>query len=190
MKRELSFSERRGLKPVPSALQVDLMDDRLRQGLWNLLTVFYLHIDGPSRYLDGGSFDTYLKRLWVHQRWPLRDLHAMERWRPSVLRGLGAWFDDLTWNEVYDFVELTTRIFPNNTTNAQFREACNLLFEEEMSGYRFVGDVITEITSQEEIEAIEAAIDSTSGSPVQTHLQNSLRLLADRDDPDYRNSVK
>ena len=35
------FSQRKGLKPVKSIMQVDSMDDDLRNGLWNALTIFY-----------------------------------------------------------------------------------------------------------------------------------------------------
>jgi hypothetical protein len=44
LKKELSmklFSQRKGLKPVKSVMQVDSMDDDLRNGLWNALTVYY-----------------------------------------------------------------------------------------------------------------------------------------------------
>lgn len=35
------FSQREGIKPVKSVIQVDTMDKDLRNGLWNALTMFY-----------------------------------------------------------------------------------------------------------------------------------------------------
>jgi hypothetical protein len=37
------FSQRKGLKPVKSVMQVDSMDDDLRNGLWNALVLHYLN---------------------------------------------------------------------------------------------------------------------------------------------------
>ncbi len=35
------FSYRKGLKPVKSIMQVDNMDNDLRNNLWNALTIYY-----------------------------------------------------------------------------------------------------------------------------------------------------
>jgi hypothetical protein len=35
-----SFSERKGLKPIKSVIQIDSMDDALRNGLWSALTIY------------------------------------------------------------------------------------------------------------------------------------------------------
>ena len=36
-----SFSQRKGLKPIKNIVQVDSMDADLRNGLWNVLCLFY-----------------------------------------------------------------------------------------------------------------------------------------------------
>jgi len=51
---------------------------------------------------------------------------------------------------------------------------CDSVLERELSAYRFVGDRITQITSEEEVSEIGEALD----------------LLADRKLPDYSNSIK
>ena len=61
----------------------------------------------------------------------------------------------------------------------------------ELSGYRFVGGKIAPITSDEEIAEVQQAVDSGDPyKPVVTHLDTALSKLADRKEPDYRNSVK
>jgi len=35
------FPQRKGIKPGKNVVQVDSMDDELRNGLWNGLTAFY-----------------------------------------------------------------------------------------------------------------------------------------------------
>ena len=60
-----------------------------------------------------------------------------------------------------------------------------------LSAYRFVDGKIVQITSEEEIDAIEKALDiPTPLKPVKEHLKKALHLLADRKKPDYSNSIK
>ena len=79
----------------------------------------------------------------------------------------------------------------SSENNNDFAKTCNVFLERENSAYRFVGSVIAEVTSREEIGAIEAAIlagDRFAG--VKEHLSTSLRLISDRTSPDFRNSIK
>ena len=70
-------------------------------------------------------------------------------------------------------------------------EYCNKVLEREVSAYRFVGGEIAQIISQEEIQEIEEAIANHSTSDlVKTHISHALQLMADRESPDYRNSIK
>ena len=64
----------------------------------------------------------------------------------------------------------------------------NSTFERLDFAYRVVDDIIVEITDQEEIAAIEKA--GTSSSPVKIHFSEALKLLSNREAPDYRNSIK
>jgi hypothetical protein len=66
---------------------------------------------------------------------------------------------------------------------------CNGILESELSAYRFVGELITQITSEKEILEIEEALE-TPFKTVNAHLENALNLMSDKKSPDYRNSVK
>ncbi len=37
----LLFSQRKSIKPIKSIIQVDFIDDDLRNGLWDVLTIYY-----------------------------------------------------------------------------------------------------------------------------------------------------
>lgn len=100
------------------------------------------------------------------------------------------YFFTCTWNEVYDFIEFTAKSAPEDLRD-EFVSFCNYILERELSAYRLVDMHIVEITSDEEIRSIEEAIASTSKlKGVQAHLKTALTLLADREKPDYRNSIK
>ena len=69
------------------------------------------------------------------------------------------------------------------------KEELNRSLEAENAAYRIVGDEVVEITDQNEIEAIETAL----GGPVDaagSHLERALELLSDREQPDYRKSIR
>lgn len=99
------------------------------------------------------------------------------------------YFFSCEWNEVYDFIEFIANNYPIDSVNSQFMQFCNNVLEQELSAYRFVGGRITEISTQEEISEIEQALEIPI-KPVKEHLKQSLDLLTDRKNPDYRNSIK
>ena len=67
----------------------------------------------------------------------------------------------------------------------------NNALERENSAYRIINNEIIEITSEQEIQSIEDALENTNQySGIQQHLKQALKLMSDRQNPDYRNSIK
>jgi hypothetical protein len=101
-------------------------------------------------------------------------------------------FFEWEWDEVYDFIEFISQVdCPVNSD--EFRKFCNNMLERELSAYRFVDNIITEITDENELKEIENAIQSskeTKLTGVHSHLKSALTKLSDRKNPDYRNSIK
>jgi hypothetical protein len=185
------FSERYGHVPVRSVLQVDDIDPSLRNRLWNITRTAFFY-DAPR--LKGGDNDI----LSIQDR-PcdlFEDIWHNYFKEPVDTLG-GSYFDALNnvrehfmechWYEVYDFLEFLSDPPPND----KFFNIINEVLKEEMSGYRFVSGRIAQITSEQEIAAIEEALSvPDSLKPVREHLNQSLALLSDRKVPDYRNSIK
>jgi len=186
-----SFSQRKGLKPVKSVIQVDSMDEDLRNGLWNTLFLFYWDLLNSKKY---GYLISYyeemnilFKRLWhLYFKWPL---DTLDDYWPITHKQIKDIFFNFTWDEVYSFIAFVANNHPDDDWNSKFMDACNEVLERELSAYRFVGGVITQITSEEEINEIEEALDIPL-KPVSNHLKTALDLLANRKSPDYRNSIK
>ena len=59
-----SFSQRKGIKPIKSIIQIDSMDDDLRNSLWNALQVFYWAGD-PYRVAEQPWLELLLHFLWT-----------------------------------------------------------------------------------------------------------------------------
>jgi hypothetical protein len=97
---------------------------------------------------------------------------------------------ECAWNELYDFLEATRSILPDDRAEL-FEGHCNAALEREFSGYRFLGGSIVPVTSSVEVDAVEAALAITRGvTGVHAHLEAALRLLAIRPHADLRNSIK
>lgn len=189
---KLSFSQRIGIEPVKSVLQVDSMYADLRNSLWSALTIFYWGQvgDGPDQIRLFPNLHTLCQRLWFsYFRKPLDTLS--DQWH-FIHREIRQYFFDCPWNKVYEFIEFVANNYPDedNSVNPKFMDFCNRVLKQKLSVYRFVGGVITQLTSEQEIAEIEEALEAKSPKPVTIHLKTALDLLADRKSPDYRNSIK
>lgn len=184
------FSQRKGLKPTKTEIQIDSMDSDLRNRLWNALTRYYWSQCGwniQGFHYAYKDLELLRNRIWhSHFKAPF---HTMGSSWDDALREITEHFFGCEWYEVYDFIEFAAYNYPNAETNQRFTDQCNSILEEEISAYRFVGGRITQITSEEEISEIEEAL-ATPPKPVQTHLKKALDLLSDKKAPDYRNSIK
>ncbi len=100
------------------------------------------------------------------------------------------WFDEnRSWWEFYDTIEcLGPQVL---LRHRNFYAQCNLILETEGSRFRFVGGELTEITDENELTAVNEALgapDRFGGA--REHITAALRLLGQRPEPDYRNSIR
>jgi len=186
-KTTLSFSQRKGLKPAKTTIQTDSMDIDLHNSLWSALINSYFHLGSPNISNDS-YLQSLMRRLWLdYFKKPIDSLS--NSWH-EVLPQLRKYFYSCEWYEVYDLIEFCANNYSIESTNKRFIGVCNFYLERELSAYRFVTGVITQITSEEEISAIEEALKADYLKPVHTHLTSALSHLSDRKSPDYRNSIK
>ncbi len=188
------FSQRKGLKPIRNLVQIDSMDSDLRNGLWNALTIFYWNrVSRSDPYLSYyPDVEFLIKFLWID--YFKRPLDSLGNYWPEPYKEIREYFFNCHWNEVYDFIEFIVNTYDNQndkSINLKFKGYCNSILERELSAYRFVGEKLTQITSEEEIAEIEKALESPKTlKAVTNHLKRALDLLSDRQKPDYRNSIK
>jgi len=187
------FSQRYGHTPLEQAFQRESVDVELRTKLWNVLKLMIWDKHGysheRSRIEITQRIDNMLQRLWFN--FFNKDLDSLPEFRNY---GKGAYdqlkrhFLGCKWFEVYDFIEEIS-LDKSELLNDQSREWINQVLEEQNSAYRFVGKEIAEITDKQEIDAIEDGLGHPE-KPVRIHLEAALRMLSDKQAPDYRNSVK
>lgn len=193
----MRFSERCGHKKVHETLQIYSVDKRLRNRLWNVLkSHVWDHVSDPFNILRdrpvyllsaNPDLNSLCRALWDDHFGATLD-QLSDSWT-DVGEELRRHLAYCEWYELYDFIEFVADHYPRHDFREPFMKACNTVLKSELSAYRFVGGIVTPVTDPQEIDAIEAALEGAE-DPVRDHLGRALELLADRDTPDYRNSIK
>ncbi len=185
----LSFSQRMGLEPVKNIIQVDSMDSDLRNGLWNCLYQAYFSQVSGGRKLPPQSLVALVKSIWnSYYKKRIDDISPV--WKNNYSKIRVEYFSS-SWNEVYDFIEFVAKNYQPDGTNEYFTNLCNTVMIKELSGFRFIDRTIVPLTSEVEIAEIEEALRNTNLiKPVHLHLQYALDKFANRESPDYRDSIK
>ena len=184
------FSQRKKYKPIRDIIQKEDMDKDLRHGLWNALHMCIWEHE-KDHYSTSFS-SSYLHPLFINYwhnffKYPLDNLPHFYREALKIAR---EYFFKCKWYEVYDFIEFTAQYAPTELIKS-YINICNRILEKEQSAYRFLGNQLTDLTAEEEIESIEHAIKSTSKfSGISTHLKTAVGFLSDRKNPNFRNSIK
>ncbi len=186
----MRFSERIGEKNIRTVLQIDSIDETLRIKIWNLIHKdLFLNLER----IDYKLATLICKEIWteffdelIDETPPFQtnyDISFQEIFK-------NRYFKELEWSEIYDFLEFISKIC-EKFLKVEFSKNCNSVLKSQLSGYRLINYNIIKTTSEEEIEAIETAIEDTTGmNSVNIHLNSALELLSNRETPDYRNSIK
>jgi len=195
-----SFSQRYGYKPASKAIQRESLDQDTRNQLWNVISPF-LQKHGLLCSVLQDVWTDYFKE--THDTCPsvtgVRKDHDCFYWFYKEY-----FLTNAKWHECFDLMEFLVNpsrqdywrneIYNNayiraDQCNLPTCELINFILERECCAYRFVEYQTVEITSAEEIEAIEEACQ-TLHDATGKHIQNALALLSNRKNPDYPNSVK
>ena len=182
----MKFSERKGYKAVAHVIQKERMNDELRNSLWNVLELFVWQTDG---FLYGGYGRTevmasFSAALWFDYFKKPIDSRPSDSYK--TLAAIRKHFFSSEWYAVYDFLEWVLSYFKDESLDS----AMNAILERELGGYRYIGGMFTDITDEAETALLEEALEDEDFPGVRSHLQSALRLLSNRDAPDYRNSIK
>lgn len=194
------FSDKTGINPCNTQMQLDEFDDRTRTTISNQL----------FRILEiTFSMSLTFAKSPYNQR---SHLLANEFCRAisSDILGLPSRFDntksynwkfyfekisnvisDAPYNEVLDVVWYCCHWLSNCTTldPKDIYGILNETFGQEYVGYRFISGEIVPITDKSEVKEIEQACH-TPFEGARAQLQKALGFLSDREHPDYKNCVK
>lgn len=184
------FSERIGLVNPREVIQKDFIDEPFKNTIWNI----YYHYLNPENYIidnndkaDLGRFHRDMKMYCFEEKVDelTRNVYEDRHWVRQK-------FDSLTWNQVYEFVEFTINFYPRKKGVKNIIDDFNWSFEKYLSAYRIVGKYIVQLTDENQIISIESALSSLQNKKLNgalKYLNNSLKLLSNRENTDYNNSI-
>lgn len=208
---ESFFSERYGFqkKDVEALLKANSkgMTKELRIRLWNVYydtNIAYLEfckkqgdflIEGLAPSEKKGLFyESFIKPLIAnHIEYPLNELRGKSR--HFIDNMLYKIFFNSQWFQVYDLIELLAETLKNNNPRLfeNFQEQINTALKKKFAPYRMIEGKIVPLNNEEEVKSIVSAFERTKNDrfhPVHEHLMKALSHLADRENPDYENSIK
>jgi len=193
------FSERIGAVEPCKSLQIEAMDDNLRNSLWNVLHTLYEHSRNDYWTRVAKHVAKYFRKSSVDEL-PFRD-YECRQW-------LKKYFYELKWYNAYDFIEFVANNHESMTReplnrgfgftyhdlrNPKLIDHLNYILERELSGYRFISGLLSPISDKIEVEEIESAIENADALNivgVKEHILSAIGLLGKKPQPDYRNAIK
>lgn len=189
----MRFSERIGQRQIKVDIQLDYIDEDLQNSLWNLILNFIIEPLSKERYWKYSECAPFIESLWFnHFKEPLDEIPVSTIDIKSLLRSRFYAWDYLETYDLIDFIARTEQLYLPFDKDI-YISSCNSILKKELSGYRFVNNQLAPITSEIEISEIEKALSSSLENNyigVHIHLSEALKKLSDKNNPDYRNSIK
>ena len=197
------FSDRYAIKPVNTEIQIKEFDQRTRVQLQNMLSEMYTDvyegetyygrpciqeffcfvlgtiysepIDVRETYHDDEIFSKYIYSTIMHDEYDdvLTLLEAIVQYWDQYLKSNMNYY----YHPYQGYLE-----------ESVFDEV-NTVFKREYVGYRFIDGKITPISDEYEVSSIQEVLKNQY-QPVRDHISKANALLADREKPDYENSIK
>lgn len=182
----MKFSQRMGFEPVKSVIQADGINDELRHSIWNVLDLHIWTSRGFQQSLPrtGPKIRPFSQNLWFN--YFKKPLDTIPEYSFEIMRTIRAHFYDAPWYKVYDFVEFVVAAWDD----PQLESDLNSVLESELSGFRVIHGVVTPVTDEAEVEALEKALSPSIFTGVEIHLKQALSNLSNKENPDFRNSIK
>lgn len=188
-----NFSKRKGIEKTLTTLQKEGMNDDLKNSLWNIFYIFVIEeLDFFDEYPRNKEIDYFFSNLFLH--FLKQPIDEIPKNRHQKLESLKRIFFGFKWDRVYDFFEWLSDHFKKSShlkrQHDHFINTVNGILSRELAGYRLIDDKFVDITSKQEIEMLGETLKDDRFAGVTQHLKRALELFADRENPDYRNSIK
>ena len=198
------FSDRNAIKSENTEIQLKDFDERTRIQLQNMVSELYASVYDNNLFYRNEYIQEYLKYvLGTVYSEPVDSRRTYDD--DKVIQTIENTIRNDDYDDVLTLIEAIVQYwdgylkkikgyyyyndYDKTYTNGSIFEIVNACFEREYVGYRFVDKIIVPISDTYELNAIEKAL-SNKYQPVQEHISKANRLLADRDKPDYENSIK
>ena len=197
------FSDRNSIKPENVEIQLKDFDRRTRVQLQNMASQFYSIVFGEDLYYTRSYIQDFLKYILgtvysepIDTRSTYLDDPVIDMINNTILND--------EYDDVLTLIESLVQYFDshykkhNNSyfdkysrkyNGQSFYDIANMVFEREYIGYRFVDEIIVPISDPCELKTIQETLNNKH-KVIYEHISKANKYLADRNDPDYENSIK
>lgn len=190
------FSDRNAGRSANNKMQLEQLDEHARMSLFNTFVSLYndaFHTIASAAVSAGGMVSDFWTRV-LNEAYGKPASYSKSRSfdEDKMLKIVGNTLLQDEYDDVLSFIEYLAGLFKEKDRYLGTLRPCetfNAVFEREYMGYRFVNGHIVPITDGTEIHEIEEAVDS----PIERadeHLRKAIRLLSDREAPDYGASME
>lgn len=189
------FSERYGYIKPSEVIIRETITPEVQNAICSCYDKLHQYFSDPNEYM---KMEQYLWTYFLNRREGKFYEELYDGWRSYQVVAT-KFIEDKNepWYRKLDLVESTVKYLNTPAVGNQdiarvadkFVKQLNYEFQRLNFAYRVVGQEIIEITSQDEINAIEEAQNNASHN-IKAHLNAALELYARRPVADYRNSIK
>lgn len=202
--RRGGFSDRNGIKPENIEIQLKDFDKRTRIQLKNMISQMYDEVYQHELYCSRRYIQDFIRFILgsvysepVDARLIYEDDPVINMIDDTIFNGeydevitlveaiIQYWDSYLKKNRGYNYYDKYYEKYKGES----IYEVANRCFEREYIGYRFIDDKVSPISDTYEVDTIQKALESKH-TPVYAHISKANTLLADRENPDYENSIK
>ena len=200
--RRGGFSDRNGIKPENVEIQLRDFDKRTRVQLQNMINNMY----AKTYNYELNEWDSEIQEFF---RYVLGDIYAeptdvqKRYYATDIFLIINNTINKDSYDEVLTVIEALVQYWDSymqkwrsdyyieyyGYVDSSLYEEANEVFEKEYIGYRFIDEKITPISDKYEMAAVNEALQNIY-QPVRVHISKANSLLADRENPDYENSIK
>lgn len=200
--RRGGFSDRNKIKPENTEIQLKTFDERTRIQLQNMILKLYDEI-----YVNNNDWERQVQQFYMYILDSVYSLSidVRENYKyDDIFRVVNDTIQNAAYDDVLTLIEAIIQYWEEyleeNAGYLYYKDKCkydgtilyqiaNNYFEKEYVGYRFVDKIIVPISDQIEVNEIVEAL-KCDYEAVRKHISKANILLADRDTPDYENSIK
>lgn len=190
------FSDRNKIKPLNTEIQLKKFDERTRNQIANVIGELYDTYMGSCAEYEAYVQDFY--RFVLGQIYGQQVDYSKRYYYDDIFRNINETIRLGKYDEILTLVEALAQHWDREYESPEYDgiyveeyiyKKINEVFEREFVGYRFIDKYIVPISDRNEVEAINDTLKNPY-EDVREHIKKANKLLADRDNPDYENSIK
>ncbi|HMS69030.1 MAG TPA: hypothetical protein PKD18_12870 [Saprospiraceae bacterium] len=188
----MTFSERQGIVTKRTEFQIDNINAELKNRLWNIIDKQIVQVFTKefslAEYLPQNSTDFIddVNDKFFKKNTDYKPNYPYTEFRNRVF--------SLEWFKLYDFFEFIIKLNNPYINTKKLIENTNIVLKEEFAGYQIISGYVTPITSAIEINELNQTLNISENYPqykgLDIHINEAISKLADKKNPDYRNSIK